>query len=215
MSHLFLGVCCLQDGHWVDYGIQRLLGHMKDPDRAYLAAFPPLMYSEYLPMRDGVRLAADVYLPYSFEGAARSWALLQHRQHVLLTAANEAKKRVEVAPKLAETRAIDRLNRLVVCLDKIIGRLREAENQLRDQVQGIPVYLEITRYNRRTEHYWPFTLLSIWRHPRGSSLNIWSWQMQQALNANQYAVVIVDTRGSGTAFPYSTPPWTWFSLHPI
>lgn len=192
--------CNSDDGHWVDFSVQQELEHMTAADGSYLAANPPLMYSEYLLMRDGVRLAADVYLPYSFEGAARSWALLQHKQHVLLRAAEEARKRVDLSSKREAIFTIGRLTKLLVSLEKILERLREEEEELRSQIEGIPVYLEITRYNRRSEHFWPFTLLSIWKHPRGSSVNVWSWQTQQTLSANNYAVVIVDTRGSGASF---------------
>lgn len=192
--------CNSKDGHWVDFGVQRELGHMKDASGAYMAANPPLMYSEYLPMRDGVRLAADIYLPHSFEDSARSWALLQHRQHVLRQVAANAKKRLESVSDSQDNTGAERLNTLLQCVEQIGARLKESEENLREQVEKIPVYLEITRYNRRSEHFWPFTLLSIWRHPRGSSLNMWSWQTQQLLVANQYAVVVVDTRGSGASF---------------
>lgn len=174
---------------------------MVDPDRAYFGANPPLMYSEYLTMRDGVRLAADVYLPYSLEGPARSWALLQHRQHVLVEAEKNARKLIELVSSREGGGATERLKKLYMTLNRVLRKLEAEKKEVRDQVQGIPVYLEITRYNRRSEHFWPFTLLSIWRHPRGSSVNMWSWQTQQALSANGYAVVIVDTRGSGTVLP--------------
>lgn len=193
----FVCMPCLQDGHWVDFGVQKELGNMQDASGAYMAANPPLMYSEYLPMRDGVRLAADIYLPHSFENFAHSWALLQHRQHMLRQVATNAKRRLELILNRQDDTGAERLNTLLQCFEKIAARLKESEEKLREQVDKIPVYLEITRYNRRSEHFWPFTLLSIWRHPRGASLNMWSWQTQQLLVANQYAVVVVDTRGSG------------------
>lgn len=194
--------CNAHDHHWVDFGMQRDLGHMTEPDSSFLVENPPLMYSEYLPMRDGVRLAADIYLPHSFEGDARSWAQLQHKVHVLRKSTDAAKKRLDFVS--AQTKSgsgeVNRLSALLVSLENIIRRLRDQEKVFREQFKGIPVYLEITRYNRRSEHFWPFTLLSIWRHPRGSSVNIWSWQTQQVLSANQYAVVVIDTRGSGASF---------------
>ncbi|KAL8271819.1 hypothetical protein Esti_004209 [Eimeria stiedai] len=192
--------CNSNDHHWVDYGKEQRLGNLRGPDSAFLEANPPLMYSEYLSMRDGIRLAADVYLPYSFEDAARSWAQLQHRQHVIQKAEEEAKHRLQFTSRDEGGRTHALLIKLLAGLEKVQERLGEEEKQLREQVEGIPVYLEITRYNRRSEHFWPFTLLSIWRHPRGSSVNIWSWQTQQMLSANNYAVVVVDTRGSGASF---------------
>ncbi|KAL8430154.1 hypothetical protein Efla_001818 [Eimeria flavescens] len=195
--------CNSQDHHWVDFELQRSKGHLTEADGAYLAANPPVMYSEYLPMRDGVRLAADVYLPFSLERTARSWAQLQHRRHVVSEAAKQAKELLLRSPSAsgeADNRQRERLLRLVTAFERVEERLNEEEDAIRRHVQGIPVYLEITRYNRRSEHFWPFTLLSIWGHPRGSSVNIWSWQTQQILSANEYAVVVVDTRGSGASF---------------
>eukprot|EP00920_Eleutheroschizon_duboscqi_P043011 GHVT01102378.1.p1 GENE.GHVT01102378.1~~GHVT01102378.1.p1 ORF type:complete len:1455 (-),score=175.23 GHVT01102378.1:1567-5931(-) len=65
---------------------------------------------------------------------------------------------------------------------------------------GLPTYLDITRYNRRTPVYYPFSMISIWNEPRGASVNVWSWQFPQALVPNGYAVVVADTRGSGGSF---------------
>ncbi|KAL8432396.1 hypothetical protein ACSSS7_004646 [Eimeria intestinalis] len=192
--------CNSNDHHWVDYGKEQRLGNLNEADSAFLEANPPLMYSEYLPMRDGVRLAADIYLPYSLQDAARSWAQLQHRQHVIQKAEEEVKQHLQFRSRDEGGRTHKLFTTLLLRLEEVQEKLAEEEQQLRKHVEGIPVYLEITRYNRRSEHFWPFTLLSIWRHPRGSSLNIWSWQTQQILSANDYAVVVVDTRGSGASF---------------
>jgi hypothetical protein len=64
----------------------------------------------------------------------------------------------------------------------------------------IPTYLMITRYNRRITVHWPFTMLSFWGQPSGeSTVNLWSWQFVDTLVSNDYALVIADTRGTGTA----------------
>eukprot|EP00922_Rhytidocystis_sp_ex-Travisia-forbesii_P066928 GHVS01099427.1.p1 GENE.GHVS01099427.1~~GHVS01099427.1.p1 ORF type:complete len:1674 (-),score=300.25 GHVS01099427.1:984-6005(-) len=82
-------------------------------------------------------------------------------------------------------------------------RLGEGENQ--NGGVGVvvppplPTYLDITRYDRRMVALWPFTMLSIWKEPRDSSANVWSWQFAQALIPNGYAVVVADTRGTGAS----------------
>ncbi|XP_026192394.1 uncharacterized protein LOC34620033 [Cyclospora cayetanensis] len=192
--------CNSTDHHWVDFGLQRDLGHMTEADASHLASKPPLLYSQYVLMRDGVQLAADVHLPFSLAGSARAWALLQHRLHVLQTAAAAARAKAQAEEQ--DTEDYRRTVRLIPFLENVIQKLLEDEAKLLQTVQRVPVYLEITRYNRRSEHYWPFTLLSIWNHPRGASLNIWSWQTQQLLVSNGYAVVVVDTRGSGASFGF-------------
>ncbi|OEH79591.1 x-pro dipeptidyl-peptidase domain-containing protein [Cyclospora cayetanensis] len=123
--------CNSTDHHWVDFGLQRDLGHMTEADASHLASKPPLLYSQYVLMRDGVQLAADVHLPFSLAGSARAWALLQHRLHVLQTAAAAARAKAQ------------------------------AEEQ------------DTEDYRRTT---------------------------QQLLVSNGYAVVVVDTRGSGTDY---------------
>lgn len=66
-----------------------------------------------------------------------------------------------------------------------------------DPIQ-IPTLLISTRYNRRMTVRWPFTMISLWGQPRGSSTaNVWSWQFVDALVTNGYAVVVLDSRGTG------------------
>ncbi|KAF7457655.1 hydrolase CocE/NonD family protein [Cryptosporidium felis] len=63
----------------------------------------------------------------------------------------------------------------------------------------LPTVVDITRYNRRMEVHWPFTLFSLWGEPKSTSMNIWSWQITQTFIPNFYAVVVVDTRGTGAS----------------
>lgn len=152
-------------------------------------------------MRDGVKLAADIYIPYSLSETARSLAVLQHQQYVLKDTLAKANAAVASAFEKHDKRGTEsnvmRHRKLVVSIENVLARLTKHEQKIKKQIKPMPVYLEVTRYNRRTEHFWPLTLLRIWNHPRGASVNVWSWQAQQVLSANDYAVIIVDTRGSG------------------
>eukprot|EP00921_Rhytidocystis_pertsovi_P015859 GHVQ01025119.1.p1 GENE.GHVQ01025119.1~~GHVQ01025119.1.p1 ORF type:complete len:1467 (-),score=212.58 GHVQ01025119.1:374-4774(-) len=68
-----------------------------------------------------------------------------------------------------------------------------------ERLPALPTYVDITRYDRRMPTLWPFSMLKIWKEPRDSSVNVWSWQFVQALIPNGYAVVVVDTRGTGVS----------------
>ncbi|KAH8739636.1 hypothetical protein FG386_001193 [Cryptosporidium ryanae] len=134
--------CNANDYHWYKFNTTELTFfktfsgniHTGDFRGPTSTNYPPLFYSEYVTMDDGIKIAVDVYLP-----------------------------RVKFLYK------------------------------------SLPTIVDITRYNRRMDVHWPFTLFSLWGEPRSTSMNIWSWQITQTFIPNNYAVVVVDTRGTGAS----------------
>ncbi|KAH7647155.1 alpha beta hydrolase [Cryptosporidium bovis] len=135
-------VCNANDHHWYKFNTTELTFFKTSSGNIHTGDFrgptstnyPPLFYSEYITMDDGVKIAVDVYLP-----------------------------------------------------------------RIKFLYKSLPAIVDITRYNRRMDVHWPFTLFSLWGEPRSTSMNIWSWQITQTFIPNNYAVVVVDTRGTGAS----------------
>ncbi|KAJ1614669.1 alpha beta hydrolase [Cryptosporidium canis] len=134
--------CNANDHHWYKFDTHKITFFRDDSGKIRIGDFrgpastnyPPLFYSEYITMDDGVKIAVDVYLP-----------------------------------------------------------------RIRFGFKTLPTVVDITRYNRRMDVHWPFTLFSLWGEPKSTSMNIWSWQITQTFIPNYYAVVVVDTRGTGAS----------------
>ncbi|KAK9174303.1 X-Pro dipeptidyl-peptidase (S15 family) family protein [Cryptosporidium meleagridis] len=134
--------CNANDHHWYKFDTREITFFRDESGKIRTGDFrgptstnyPPLFYSEYITMDDGVKIAVDVYLP-----------------------------------------------------------------RIRFGYKTLPTVVDITRYNRRMDVHWPFTLFSLWGEPKSVSMNIWSWQITQTFIPNFYAVVVVDTRGTGAS----------------
>ncbi|OII74554.1 alpha beta hydrolase [Cryptosporidium ubiquitum] len=134
--------CNANDHHWYKFDTHEITFFRDESGKIRTGDFrgptstnyPPLFYSEYITMDDGVKIAVDIYLP-----------------------------------------------------------------RIRFGYKTLPTVVDITRYNRRMDVHWPFTLFSLWGEPKSVSMNIWSWQITQTFIPNFYAVVVVDTRGTGAS----------------
>nr|PIM03036.1 hydrolase CocE/NonD family protein [Toxoplasma gondii COUG] len=215
--------CNAKDRHWVDFRAEELAGNVNTSTHDKINT-PPLLYSVYIPMRDGVELAADVYLPKPYYETAEQLAAGHHRIELLEAALRKTKKRLETL-QFQESHSGDK-GEAPLFSDRIVGRepkktifkryqeirnlihfQTHVEKRIKDEqeeyntvlasVKKLPTYLDITRYNRRTQVYWPLSMLRMWKNPRGATVNLWSFPAQQAFTANGYAVVVVDSRGTG------------------
>ncbi|KFG42358.1 hydrolase CocE/NonD family protein [Toxoplasma gondii p89] len=218
--------CNAKDRHWVDFRAEELAGNVNTSTHDKINT-PPLLYSVYIPMRDGVELAADVYLPKPYYETAEQLAAGHHRIELLEAALRKTKKRLETL-QFQESHSGDK-GEAPLFSDRIVGRepkktifkryqeirnlihfQTHVEKRIKDEqeeyntvlasVKKLPTYLDITRYNRRTQVYWPLSMLRMWKNPRGATVNLWSFPAQQAFTANGYAVVVVDSRGTGASF---------------
>ncbi|KAL7067854.1 X-Pro dipeptidyl-peptidase S15 family protein [Cryptosporidium serpentis] len=137
--------CNGNDHHWYKFNTKDIMHiksssgtmHFGDFRASASSSYPPLFYSDYILMRDGIKIAIDVYLPRNYF-----------------------------------------------------------------KYKSLPTVVDITRYNRRMNIHWPFTLFSLWGEPRSVSMNIWSWQITQTFIPNNYVVVVLDTRGTGASTGY-------------
>lgn len=216
----------LQDKHWVDFHTQENAAFVNDSVHDKVNT-PPVLYSVYLPMRDGVELAADVYLPKPYYKTAESLAMRSHRIALLDKALQKTQRRLTVLQQESERdeaaqrrtkepktvfkryQEIRNLLHFQAHLEKRLKEETAEHDALLGSVKRLPVYLDITRYNRRTEAYWPLTMLRMWKNPRGASVNLWSFSAQQAFTANGYAVVVVDARGTGALMQPHDHNYAW------
>lgn len=157
------------DHHWVNFRRDHLGKNFRLPDRRA----PPVRITKYILMKDGVEVAADIYLPKALV------------QQIVCSVPNSL---------------YQSFYRTAFRLSDCIKFNQEESNSFSLLRTGIPTYLMVTRYNRRMTVHWPFTFLSLWGQPRGeSTTNIWSWQFVDSLVANDYAFVVADTRGTGNS----------------
>ncbi|PFH35050.1 hydrolase CocE/NonD family protein [Besnoitia besnoiti] len=221
--------CNGNDKHWVDFRTQEMAAHVNTHTHDKVNT-PPLLYSVYIPMRDGIEIAADVYLPKPYYETAEKLASHQHRIDMLDRALKKTTERLQVLhsqdarnndrggdagqvnlgegrdPKLPRKTVFKRyqeirnLQSFQAHVEKRLKEERADYDTILASVKKLPTYLDITRYNRRTEVYWPLSMLRMWKNPRGATVNVWSFTAQQAFTANGYAVVVVDSRGTGASF---------------
>ncbi|PHJ25428.1 hydrolase family protein [Cystoisospora suis] len=212
-----LPACNAKDKHWVDFHTQETAAFVNDSVHDKVNT-PPVLYSVYIPMRDGVELAADIYLPKPYYNTAENLAVRTHRIGLLDKALEKTQRRLTVLQQESERdeaaqrktkepktvfkryQEIRNLLHFQVHLEKRLREETAERDALLGSVKQLPVYLDITRYNRRTEAFWPLSMLRMWKNPRGATVNLWSFSAQQAFTANGYAVVVVDARGTGASF---------------
>eukprot|EP01071_Lankesteria_metandrocarpae_P002085 Lankesteria_metandrocarpae@DN2069_c0_g1_i1.p1 len=164
--------CVGSDAHW--YPFEESNGHPKSKIRStaydYDKSQPPLLISKYVAMKDGVELSVDVFLP---------------RRYVQRVLGDERTEDDMTCKATGDT-------------DPTESTWEDFDQQ--QNLYSMPTFVEITRYNRRMTVLWPFSMLRLWGQPRGATANVYNYQLVQALTANDYVVVVADTRGTGSSF---------------
>lgn len=153
------------DNHWINYK-QHQNHHFNLPSQ-----IPnPLYLTKYVPMSDGIELAADIYLPQSsispivtkiYSEYYKNFYAKNLQLHIknLNISADE-----NLTPKIPTFLIVTRYNRRMM-----------------------------VRWPFTLLSFWGQSHSS-------STINVWSWQFVDVLVSNGYAVVSIDARGTGASF---------------